>query len=77
MAFTLHILGHIHEVLPPGAQNQVVEAPSGATVRQILTRAGVNPDLVMTVLVNGERQTKEYVPPAGATITCLSALAGG
>ena len=77
MGFTIQIIGHLLEELPQAVSDLVVDLPAGLTIREILAEAGIIPDLVMTVLVNGERQNKDHIPPAGATLTCLSALAGG
>jgi len=77
LQYTLQIVGHLREIIPAADGDITVDRPAPETVRQILGAAGINPDLVMTVLVDGERRNKEYTPPDGATITCLSALAGG
>ncbi|MGI5839127.1 MAG: hypothetical protein ACOX8W_05635 [bacterium] len=77
MRYILQIVGHLREVIPAGNGDITVTRPEPGTIREILAAAGINPDLVMAVLVDGERKKKDFVPPDGATLVCLSALAGG
>lgn len=77
MQYKLQIVGHLREIIPGADGDIAVTRPKPGTIRQILAAAGINPDLVMAVLVDGERKNKDFIPPDGATLVCLSALAGG
>lgn len=51
--------------------------PAGQTVRQVLKDAGIPPELVALVLVNGEHQDKDYCVRDGDEIKVIAVIGGG
>lgn len=77
MQVTLVIHGHTAEYFPGKKNRHVVDLDSPASVREILERLGVRPELIMGVFVNGHRRSKDYVPSDGAEVVLISPAAGG
>ena len=69
----------LSKYLPPGAQNRkaVIEVKDGATVREVMNRLGIPPDLPNMLLVNGRQATDGTALKDGETLSIFPPLAGG
>ncbi len=54
-----------------------VNVSAGRTVRETLKGAGIPPELVALVLVNGECEDKDYVVRDGDAIKVIAVIGGG
>jgi len=50
---------------------------AGSSVRETLTRLGIDPQLVAGVFVNEEQQTKDYILQDGDIVKLLAVIGGG
>lgn len=73
----IEVAGHAKEYFPGGRDRFDVELDEPATINEILAHLGVPSELVMAVFSAGERRDKDYVAPAGATVTLLTPPSGG
>ena len=73
----LKIHGHVREYLPGGRGSFDVEFRPPATVRELLAHAGINPDLVAVIFVDGAQRDKDFVVEGDSEIMLLSPVAGG
>lgn len=69
--------GHTAEYFPGKRTRHVVSLESPVSVREIIERLGVRPELIMGVFVEGCRMSKDYVPSDGAEVVLISPAAGG
>ena len=69
--------GHVTEFFPDKRGRFSLELPGPVSIREILGRLGVKPELIATALVNGTRQRTDFVPGDGDEITFISPVAGG
>ena len=65
--------------LPPGGRQGVatLEVPERRTVRDVVQRLGIPPDLERVTLVNGGNATPEDTLQAGDVVTVFPPLSGG
>ena len=77
VAVNITVHGHAVEFFPDKKGRFGLELAEPLTIRDILGRLGVKPELVAIVLVNGHRQGTNYVPIDGDEIAFLSPVAGG
>ncbi len=83
MKITVIVQGHSVEYFPeeqfPPDHDGPYEFELGEamTVRQFLETVGVNPLLVMAVIVDGKRMDKDFHLYDGADVILLAPLAGG
>lgn len=77
MRVSLRTRGYLQQVFPEKKDTVDVELNGPVSVRGILAGWGIKPDLVMVVLVDGVRQSLDYVPSDGETVTVLPPVAGG
>ena len=75
----IHIVlrGHCREFFPQAADEAELRIEPGQNLLRIMTAAGINPQLIMGVLVNGKPQRKEYIPSDGDKIVLISPPTGG
>jgi sulfur carrier protein ThiS len=79
MTIQVALFAALSKYLPAGAQNRraVLEVQEGATVRDVLNRLGVPPELPKILLVEGRRAPETTVLADGQTLTVFPPLAGG
>lgn len=77
MQITIRVTGLLTEYFPAGKGILPVSLTDPATIQDILEQIKVNPELVMTVVVNGQRRELSYLPQDGEEIVLISPLAGG
>ncbi len=77
MQVTLQVWGHLREFFPDLAEPTVVKVDPGATVSEVLRRAGIPPELPGSVFSAGRRVSLTYLPHDGETLIVLSPLSGG
>ncbi|MGE5561066.1 MAG: hypothetical protein ACM3XN_08510 [Chloroflexota bacterium] len=79
MRFVVRATGILAD-LPPFAgrgETIAVDLPGPASVRAIVSAAGVNNHLVMAVAISGQRRDKEEILTAEAELLLIPPLAGG
>ena len=59
-----------------GEQKEVI-VEAGNTVRETLTKLGINPDLVAGVFINEEQQAKDYIIQDGDVVKVMAVIGGG
>jgi sulfur carrier protein ThiS len=69
--------GHCHEFFSRAPGDRELRIKPGQSLQQIMTIAGIKPQLIMGVLVNGKPQNKDYHPSDGDRIVLLSPPSGG
>lgn len=74
MSAKLLLVGQLKSLV--GGHDEV-EVESGYTVRATLERAGVRPELVALVIVNGEQRDKDYVLQNKDVVKVLAVIGGG
>lgn len=77
MHVTLRTRGYLQQVFPGKKDTVEVEMTEAMSVRGILNGWGIQSELVMVVLVDGVRQSLDYVPADGETVTVLPPVSGG
>ncbi|SHE36897.1 MoaD/ThiS family protein [Desulforamulus putei] len=77
MQIKVRVTGLLTEYFPAGKGILPVSLEKPLTVKEILQQIKVNHQLVMTVVVNGQRRDLSYVPGDGEEIVLISPLAGG
>ncbi|SHJ95260.1 MoaD/ThiS family protein [Desulforamulus aeronauticus] len=77
MQITIRVTGLLTEYFPAGKGILPVFLTAPSTVQEILRQIKVNSELVMTVVVNGQRRDLSYTPQDGEEIVLISPLAGG
>ncbi|WP_235695508.1 MoaD/ThiS family protein [Desulforamulus hydrothermalis] len=73
----VRVTGLLTEYFPAGKEVLTVSLSKPLTVKEILQQIQVNHQLVMTVVVNGQRRDLSYKPADNAEIVLISPLAGG
>ncbi|WP_238473162.1 hypothetical protein [Desulforamulus profundi] len=73
----VRVTGLLTEYFPAGKGVLPVSMDKPLTVKEILQQIKVNHELVMTVVVSGQRRDLSYVPQDGEEIVLISPLAGG
>ncbi len=77
MEVYLRIEGHIREYFPHLQEPVAIALSQPATVRAILQKAGVPPELPGAVICRGQRVDLAHLPADGDELVLLSPLAGG
>ena len=77
MQIKFRVTGLLTEYFPAGKGILPVSLTTPCTVQEILQQIKVNSELVMTVVVNGQRRDLSYTPQDGEIIVLISPLAGG
>ncbi len=77
MRISLHLSGGLRAVLAHLPETMTLHVDGLASLRDILVRAGINPLLVMVVIVDGERVDKDVVVDQDAEIVLVGPMAGG
>ncbi|MFZ5817834.1 MAG: hypothetical protein ACOY93_21495 [Bacillota bacterium] len=77
MEVYLQVQGHIREFFPHLAEPVRLDLPHPLTVREILLRAGIPPELPGSVLAGGLRVGLDHLPADGDHLVLLSPMAGG
>lgn len=73
----LKVTGLLTEYFPAGKGVLPILLSCPATIKEILQQIGVSHELVMTVLVNGQRSDMAYIPKEDDEIVLISPVAGG
>jgi len=73
----IKVTGLLTEYFPAGKGELPLALKQPKAVKEILQLIKMNHELVMTVMVNGERKDLSYVPGHGDEIVLVSPLAGG
>jgi sulfur carrier protein ThiS len=74
MTATLRPSGALRDLVGGKAE---VPVESGHTVRETLAGLGIVPETIALVMVNDERQTKDYMIQEGDIIQVLAIIGGG
>lgn len=77
MQIRVRVTGLLTEYFPAGKGELQVILESALTIKEILKKIKVSHELVLTIIVNGERKDLLYVPKEGEEIVLISPLAGG
>ena len=79
MKVEVALFATLSKYLPAGTQNRraTLEVKDGATVRDILNRLGVPPDLPNILLVDGRQAPETTALKDGETLSVFPPLAGG
>ena len=76
-SFTLALRGHCQEYFHNLPESFTHSVDDGVDLRQIMVQLGINPQLIMGVVVNGKISRKDYCPQEGDSIILLSPPTGG
>lgn len=71
------VFGHVREYLPGGRDAFEVEVEAPETIARVIARLGVDPQLFMAALVDGQRRDKDFVIDRDCELVLLSPAAGG
>ncbi len=78
MKITIKATGTMRRLFASGKDGVTVEIDSPKTVREILVEElGIDPGIVMAVIVNGQYRKRDYTPTDGDEITLVYPLGGG
>lgn len=77
MRVTLQTRGYLQQVFPDKKDTVIIEIGEPESVRALLARLNISPDLVMVVLSAGQRRDLDYVPADGELVTVLPPISGG
>lgn len=77
MRITLKALGGMKEFFPDKREILEVETENGEKISDILKENGINPDIVMLVMLDGKNVGKDYIPKDNEEVGLLPPLAGG
>lgn len=77
MRITLKALGGMKEFFPNNKEILEVETEDGKKISDTLKENGINPDIVMLVMVGGKNVGKDYIPKDSEEVGLLPPLAGG
>ncbi|MCL5290599.1 MAG: MoaD/ThiS family protein [Bacillota bacterium] len=73
----IRVTGLLTEYFSAGKGELLFSLEKPLTVEEILQHIKLNHELVMTVVVSGQRRDLSYVPQDGEEIVLISPLAGG
>ncbi|MCL2497022.1 MAG: MoaD/ThiS family protein [Symbiobacteriaceae bacterium] len=78
-SITVHmgIRGHCAEYFPELPEEFTHQCGVGLTLRQVMVSLGINPLLIMGVVVNGKLAKKDYLLQEGDKVILLSPPTGG
>jgi molybdopterin converting factor small subunit len=75
---TLQTAGYLQQIFPDKKDTVVIEIGEPESVRVLIARLNISPDLVMVVLSgDGQRRDLDYVPADGELVTVLPPISGG
>lgn len=75
---TVKIAGHAREFFPGGKDQFDLDLGGGpTTVRQVLARLGISPDLVMAVFLDEQLRDKDSLVPPGSVLLLVTPPSGG
>lgn len=77
MQIKIRVTGLLTEYFSAGKGELPVYLENPLTVGKILQHIKLNHELVMTIIVSGQRRDLSYVPQDGEEIVLISPLAGG
>ena len=79
MRIEVRLFATLVPYLPPDSRDgaAVLEMPEGSTVRDVVRRLGIPPDLERVTLINGGDSTPDAPLQAGDVLTVFPPLAGG
>ena len=77
MRITIRVTGLLTEYFTAGKAELPLTMETPLTIKEILAQIKLSHELVMTVIVNGERKDLLYIPKEGEEIVLISPLAGG
>lgn len=79
MMIRIKLIGNYRDHLPPGTKNGTVEleAPDGATVRDVISRFDIPLDDSSVIVLNGLTVDLSAPVSEGDTVAAFSAIAGG
>lgn len=77
MHIKVRVTGLLTEYFPAGKGVLPVISETPLTVKELLKEIKVSHELVLTIVVNGERKDLAYIPQEGEEIVLISPLAGG
>ena len=79
MRIEVRLFATLMPYLPPDSRDgaAVLEIPEGSTVRDVVRRLGIPPDLERVTLLNGGDSTPDAPLHAGDVLTVFPPLAGG
>ena len=73
----LRVNGHVAQFFPGGKAIHEVALEEPASIREILGRLSVNPQLIMAVFVNNEKRDLDCLVSDGDEVLLLSPVSGG
>lgn len=71
------MVGGLHKYISGASEWMDVSFEQGDTVRQALGRVGVRPELLSTVLLDGERVSFDQTLKDGQQMTIIALMGGG
>jgi hypothetical protein len=77
MQVSLRIVGGLHKYIPGASERMEIQVDPGDTVRQALDHAGIRPELLSTILLDGERTSLDQVLEDGQQMTVIALMGGG
>lgn len=77
MAVTIKVHGHIAEFFPGKRTVHTMDIAQPKQIRAAVTELGVNPELILMAIVNGQRQSMAYELKDGDEVVLISPTAGG
>lgn len=77
MRIVLALSGNLRAILSDLPAEITVESGSPAPLREILTRAGINPLVVVAAAVDGKVQKQSYIIDHDCRIDLIGPAAGG
>ncbi|MEW6080548.1 MAG: MoaD/ThiS family protein [Bacillota bacterium] len=73
----LRVNGHVAQFFPGGKAVHEMTLEEPASVREVLGRLSVNPQLVMAVYINNEKRDLDCLVNDGDEVLLLSPVSGG
>lgn len=77
MQVSLRIVGGLHKYIPGASERMEIRVKPGDTVREVLDHAGIRPELLSTILLDGGRTSLDQVVEDGQQMTIIALMGGG